>query len=359
MISVLRGEVCLLPRLGPLRVPFVQIGMMSIVNECMEVATGGSSTSVSGSLCRRAMDLEVTHGSPDVGIAPRKGKGRVRRIPQSESSESGDRDDGDESQPSLGMDSVGDHSHHPPASSSQGQSSGDGGHFESPMERARRQVKGLTKVGNNVQATLLHGNMYEVIESMRRQPVSKAVLRIPLCRMVHMPMVRPTLRCDVVKLMGAFRYGYKPHSGVIYVSVTDDEGHIRVVTQEDVQQWNPCWIQENDAFENCLKSDPDLVGLSGSMFFVYDGNHRLLAWKEVIETLHAEDQHWVSKNGNPECVVLDTAGGRGDILTAMHDINRYFIIDLILFFILLFGASQFMQSDMPIVQVQSNGACED
>ena len=64
----------------------------------------------------------------------------MRRIPHLESSESGDRDDGDESQPSLGMDSVGDHSFHPPASSSQGQSSGDGSHFESPMERAQRQV---------------------------------------------------------------------------------------------------------------------------------------------------------------------------------------------------------------------------
>ena len=99
------------------------------------------------------------------------------------------------------------------------------------MEHARRQVKGLTKVGNNVQATLLHVLMYEVVESMRRQFAPEAANQ------------------------------------------------------------SPCWIQENDAFKNCLKSDLDLVGLNGSMFFIYDGNHRLLAWKEVIETLHAEDQH--------------------------------------------------------------------
>jgi hypothetical protein len=108
----------------------------------------------------------------------------------------------------------------------------------------------------------------------------------------------------------------------MYVSMTDDEDHNMVGTQEDVQQWNPCWIQTNDAFENYLKSDPDLVGLSGLIFFVYNGNHRLLAWKEVIETFHVEDQHWISKNGNPECVVLDTVGGCEDIFTAMHDINR-------------------------------------
>jgi hypothetical protein len=138
---------------------------MSIVGEAMEVVAGVSSTSVSESPRRGAMDLEATHGSLDVGIAPRKGRGRLRRIFQSQSGQSGDRDDGDDSQPMLGMDSLG---HHPPSSSSQGQSSGDGGHFESPMERARRQVKGLTKVGNNMQTTLLHDNMYEVIDRMRR-----------------------------------------------------------------------------------------------------------------------------------------------------------------------------------------------
>ena len=96
------------------------------------------------------------------------------------------------------------------------------------------QVEGLTKVGNNVQATLLHGDMYEVMKSMRRQPISKAIFQIPLCRMIHIPMVRPTLRCDILKLMGAFRYGYKPHSSVIYVSATNDKGHSRVVIQEDI-----------------------------------------------------------------------------------------------------------------------------
>ena len=226
LISVLRGDVCLLPILRLLKVVFVQIGMMSIVSEVVKVATGGSSISVSGSSCRGAMDLEVFQCSHDVGIAQRKGKRRVRRIPQSESS--------DESQPLFGMDSVGVHSHHPHGSSSQGQSIGDGGHFESPMERARRQVKGLTKVGNNVQATLLHGNIYEVIESMRRQPVSKTIIRIPLCRLIHMPMVRPTLQCDVLKLMGAFSYKYKLHSSTMYMFVMNDKGHSKVVTQEDV-----------------------------------------------------------------------------------------------------------------------------
>ena len=89
---------------------------MLIVNKVVEVTTSGSSTSVTGSPCRGAMDLEVTHGSPNVGITPRKGTGRVWRIPLSESNERGDRDNGNESHPQLGMDSVGDHRKHLPAS---------------------------------------------------------------------------------------------------------------------------------------------------------------------------------------------------------------------------------------------------
>ena len=55
------------------------------------------------------------------------------------------------------------------------------------------------------------------------------------------------------------------------------------------------------------------MGFSSSKFFVYDGNHRLLAWKEVIEILHAKDQYWVSENNIPKCVVFDTVGSCGNI----------------------------------------------
>jgi hypothetical protein len=39
-----------------------------------------------------------------------------------------------------------------------------------PLERARRQVIGLTKAGDNVHAGLIHGNLNELIEKMRKNP---------------------------------------------------------------------------------------------------------------------------------------------------------------------------------------------
>ena len=124
---------------------------MSEVGAAMEVAAGVSSTSILESPRRGVMNLEATHGSHDVGIAPRKGKESLQRISLSLFGRSGDCDDSADSQHVLGMDSVGDASQpmlwvnsvgrHPPSNSSQGHSIGDGGYFESPMECARRQLK--------------------------------------------------------------------------------------------------------------------------------------------------------------------------------------------------------------------------
>ena len=163
---------------------------------------------------------------------------------------------------------------------------------------------------------------FSVVEGMRIQPVEKSSMRIPLCRLVHMPLVRPTLRSDVTKLMAAFQFGYRAGSATLYVSTTNESGDNRFVSAKDRREWGELWGAENDKFESFLRGDKDLMTLSGCMFFVYDGNHRLLAWKECIDTDHKDDALWYEKHGCPECVVLDTTGGRGDVLNAMHDINK-------------------------------------
>jgi len=168
----------------------------------------------------------------------------------------------------------------------------------------------------------LKKDSFSVVEGMRIQPVEKSSLRIPLCRLIHMPLVRPTLRSDVTKLMAAFQFGYRAGSSTLYVSTTNESGDNRFFSAKDRREWGELWGAENDKFEAFLRKDKDLMGLSGCMFFVYDGNHRLLAWKECIESDHKDDALWYEKHGCPECVVLDTTGGRGDVLNAMHDINK-------------------------------------
>ena len=168
----------------------------------------------------------------------------------------------------------------------------------------------------------LKKDSFSVVEGMRIQPVEKSSMRIPLCRLIHMPLVRPTLRSDVTKLMAAFQFGYRAGSATLYVSTANESGENRFISAKDKREWGELWNAENDKFESFLRADKDLMSLSGCMFFVYDGNHRLLAWKECIETDHKDDALWYEKHGCPECVILDTTGGRGDVLNAMHDINK-------------------------------------
>jgi hypothetical protein len=168
----------------------------------------------------------------------------------------------------------------------------------------------------------LKKDSFSVVEGMRIQPKEKSSMRIPLCRLIHMPLVRPTLRSDVTKLMAAFQFGYRAGSSTFYVSTANESGENRFISAKDKREWGELWNAENDKFESFLRADKDLMSLSGFMFFVYDGNHRLLAWKECIETDHKDDALWYEKHGCPECVILDTTGGRGDVLNAMHDINK-------------------------------------
>ena len=168
----------------------------------------------------------------------------------------------------------------------------------------------------------LKKDSFSVVEGMRIQPIEKSSMKIPLCRLIHMPLVRPTLRSDVTKLMAAFQFGYRAGSATLYVSTTNESGDNRFISAKDKREWGELWCAENDKFESFLRKDKDLMSLSGCMFFVYDGNHRLLAWKECIESDHKDEPLWYEKHGCPECVVLDTTGGRGDVLNAMHDINK-------------------------------------
>ena len=73
----------------------------------------------------------------------------------------------------------------------------------------------------------LKKDSFSVVEGMRIQPAKKSSIRIPLCRLVHMPLVRPTLRSDVTKLMAAFQFGYRVGSATLYVYTANESGENR------------------------------------------------------------------------------------------------------------------------------------
>lgn len=162
-------------------------------------------------------------------------------------------------------------------------------------------------------------NFTSLINSLRILPHEKSRLKIPLCRMTKMSLVRPSLLTDVAKLEADFLHGYREGDRVFYVSTMNADGMSMDVTDDIKASWDPLWIAENESFETFLLSDPKLVKFSKKMFFVWDGNHRLQAWSKVILEKHSMDPLW---HISVDSICLDPKDQAGPLLDAMQCINE-------------------------------------
>jgi hypothetical protein len=135
-------------------------------------------------------------------------------------------------------------------------------------------------------------NSIATIEALRLKPSSLSRMRVPLCRMVAMPIVRPTLSSDLASLEDDFVHGYQEGAVVFYLSITNEASQIEKVSDEDLVSWGPYWRAVNARFEEFLSSVPGLKGLKNVKFSVCDGNHRRQAWMNVISRLHSTDPSW-------------------------------------------------------------------
>ena len=162
-------------------------------------------------------------------------------------------------------------------------------------------------------------NSVASIASLRMKPHCISRLRIPLCCLAEMPMVRLTLQSDIARLQEDFVIGYRDGSAVFYVSVTNEQGEKEDVTEYDKQAWGPLWNEVNDQFNESLRATPGLEHLQNAKFFVCDGNHRLLAWSSYISKHHNHDVDW---HILVDSIILETKGRIGDVMHAMHDVNK-------------------------------------
>jgi hypothetical protein len=164
-------------------------------------------------------------------------------------------------------------------------------------------------------------NSIATIEALCLKPSSLSRMRVPLCRMVAMPIVRPTLSSDLASLEDDFVHGYREGAAVFYLSITNEAGQIEKVSDEDLVSWGPYWRAVSARFEEFLSIVPGLRGLKNVKFLVCDRNHRRQAWMNVISRLHSIDPSWHYMD---DSIVLETQGKLGVVMLAMHDINKYF-----------------------------------
>ena len=130
------------------------------------------------------------------------------------------------------------------------------------------------------------------IASVRMKPAHLFRLQIPLCQMVPMPMVRPTLSCDLDFLEHEFSKGYKDGAAVFYVTTTDEARESSLFIEEEIEKWDPLWKEQNDIFNASVNSQPELQFLKKLKFYVCDGNQRLIAWMRYITRKHSKDKEW-------------------------------------------------------------------
>ena len=154
-------------------------------------------------------------------------------------------------------------------------------------------------------------NSVGTISRLRFQPLSSSRFNIPLCKMLAMPMVRPTLSSDLGKLEQEFVHGYRDGASVFYVSLTDEEGRTHEVSEADKASWGPIWTSKNDEFNSFLRSVPELASFENLMFFVCDGNHRRQAWLNHIQRLHNTEEDW---HYSVDSILLDTKGKIGLVI---------------------------------------------
>jgi hypothetical protein len=157
-----------------------------------------------------------------------------------------------------------------------------------------------------------------VIENLQFQHVLKSRFFIPLCRLLSMPLVRPTFMSDVLKLEQGFIYGYRSGSAVFYILVVNNLMETKDVTSEMTNSWNIYWKNASAKFDEFLKEDDVLCKFMGKMFWVWDGNHRLQAWRFVVDKHHVGEATW---HISVDSILLNPSSDIALLLTAMHDLN--------------------------------------
>lgn len=125
--------------------------------------------------------------------------------------------------------------------------------------------------------------MYQDVISTYRVKKNTPPPLVPLCRLVINESIR-TVRENVVALGPMFRdMGYLKELGVFLVSVKRIGEPELEVSRYDLDDWGPVWRDVNSEFEQELLRNQEWIHLSNKKFIIWDGNHRVQAWMNMIK----------------------------------------------------------------------------
>lgn len=75
-----------------------------------------------------------------------------------------------------------------------------------------------------------------------------------------------------------------------------------ICVDELKENWDPLWVEINAEFEMELQNNPKLSQFVDHMFFVWEGNHRTVAWIEAIKEKFSTSRE---KHCRVLCTIID------------------------------------------------------
>ena len=106
----------------------------------------------------------------------------------------------------------------------------DGGNGQLPSQRVEPKE---TEYDVVLRHRRLRMNSIQILQRTQIIMGGRAMMDIPLCRMIGLQVVRPTLAVDIEKLKANFVHRYRPGAAVSYVSITNFVGSEREVLSEE------------------------------------------------------------------------------------------------------------------------------
>jgi len=164
------------------------------------------------------------------------------------------------------------------------------------LEEDKPRRKCPPEITNVLESEQLHRKQLKMdttrlINTLCIQPITKLCLEIPLCQMIVMDKVWPIGKMDVQRLESEFMNGYRDGDRILYISSYNNFEKTMDVTEEEIAKWSLHWQYVNEEFEKELMVDDDLAQLRRKMFYMWNGNHCVLAWMQYITKCHPRDLH--------------------------------------------------------------------
>lgn len=82
--------------------------------------------------------------------------------------------------------------------------------------------------------------------------------------------------------------GYMEGDRMLYVLPSYNHGKCMKIN--DSETWEEHCQSCNELFEEMLKSDKDYKRFNGKMFYIWEGNHHVIAWHRHIHRVHCENK---------------------------------------------------------------------